>query len=249
MSLWAGGRHQVDDVARSVLTLGIALVTLVVATWALGALVTGGNIASNADHATLTFMLAHRSMGLDRVARAVTALGSGIVLLPVAVAFAGVWRWRRTDWLAAWTLAASYVGASLSFNTVKRLTLRPRPGARFQLVHAGGYAFPSGHATQAAAMWGAMAFLVALGRDRRARRVAPWIAAATIAALVGLSRLYLGVHWLSDVLAGWALGGLWLFAVLVACRRAALERSSTNQHSRGLSDHPTARRAQVDPAW
>lgn len=217
-------RHQLDFLVRRFdrrsaigLTLTVTLAALVLAGWAFGALVTDlvfDRQLIGPDHATLRFMVAHRTDWLTTFLRALTALGSSLTLLPLSVAAAAAWRWRKGNWLAAWLLATTYGGATLSFNLIKRLTHRPRPATRFGLVHAGGYAFPSGHATQAAAIWGALAFLAALTLTTWPRKVAAWTIAVIITGVVGLTRIYLGVHWLSDVAAGWTLGGVWLFAVL-----------------------------------
>jgi len=217
-------RQQLDVMARRFdrrsatgLTLTATLAALVLAGWAFGALITDllfDRQLTGPDHATLRFMVAHRAQWLTTLMRALTALGSSLTLLPLSVAAAAAWRWRKGNWLAAWLLACTYGGASLSFNLIKRLTHRARPPARFGLVHAGGYAFPSGHATQAAAVWGAFAFLAALALTTWPRKVAAWTIAVIITGAVGLTRLYLGVHWLSDVTAGWTLGGVWLFGVL-----------------------------------
>lgn len=198
-------------------SLSLTLVALVVLAWAFGSLVIdllSNQDVAGPDHATLAFMVAHRAAWLNAVMRVGTSLGSGLVLVPLSLVVAAIWRWRRRDWSAAWLLGATYGGASLSFNLVKRLTARRRPAARFGLVHAGGYAFPSGHATQAVAVWGALAFLASRVLTRWSRKVGAWSAAIIVSGFVGLSRLYLGVHWLSDVAAGWALGGLWLFALI-----------------------------------
>ncbi len=80
--------------------------------------------------------------------------------------------------------------------------------------HFGGYAFPSGHATEATAVYGMLAVVLASGTRRWRAKVLGWASAVLTAAVVGISRLYLGAHWLTDVLAGWALGGTWLLLVL-----------------------------------
>ena len=80
---------------------------------------------------------------------------------------------------------------------------------------ASGFAFPSGHATQAAAVYGGFAWLAAGWVTAWARKVAVWTGAVLAVLVVGVSRVYLGVHWPTDVLGGWALGGLWLAGVLV----------------------------------
>src|SRR6266511_1423307 len=96
----------------------------------------------------------------------------------------------------------------------KRAGGRARPPARFDLGYTfSGYAFPSGHATESLAVWGMLALLTA--GMMRGHRYVPFVVATLVVALVGASRIYLGAHWLSDVLGGFALGGLWL-ALLVA---------------------------------
>jgi membrane-associated phospholipid phosphatase len=86
---------------------------------------------------------------------------------------------------------------------------RPRPPASLHLIGVSGFGFPSGHATTVLACWGLVALLLGAGRSIRVKIVL-WTAAVVIVALVGLSRIYLGVHWWTDVVAGFALGGLWL---------------------------------------
>lgn len=82
----------------------------------------------------------------------------------------------------------------------------------------GGKAFPSGHALQATAVWGMLAVLAASGVACWWRKVLVWSAGAAVAVAVGVSRVYLGAHWLTDVICGWLLGGLWLTALVVAAR-------------------------------
>lgn len=210
------------------LTLTVTFAALVIATSALGSQIIEpvfDRDDSGPDHATLSFMVAHRADWLTAAARVVTLLGSALILVPLSIAVSTVWRWRRGDWVAAWLLAVAMGGASLSFSLVKRLTHRARPPARLSLVEVGGLAFPSGHAVQAAAVGGALAFLATLVVGTRARKVTAWTAAVLISGLIGLTRLYLGVHWLSDVAAGWALGGLWLLAILGARRSSSRWRS------------------------
>ena len=99
------------------------------------------------------------------------------------------------------SLPKSYFLSSL----MKEAVHRPRPPAAGWLVHASGWAFPSGHTTQATAAWGILCVLACTGRSTKVR-AALVSAAALIVLLVAASRYYLGVHWVTDVLAGISLG-------------------------------------------
>lgn len=105
---------------------------------------------------------------------------------------------------------------------------RPRPPLAWAVpeISAHGYAFPSGHASQAAAIYGLIAVLLAGQVRGWAGKVTVWTVAVLAAGAVGFSRLYLGVHWLTDVLAAWALGAGWLAAVLVAAGTWTRARAS-----------------------
>ena len=152
-----------------------------------------------------------RTSALTSLVRAVTALGAtpvvGLVVL-AAVAFLA----HRRRWLELCPLAAGALLTYAAWNLVKTLEGRPRPAGA--LVTVDGFSFPSGHAANSVAY---VAVAVALahcvpGRAGRAGLVA---VAVVLAAAIGFSRVYLRVHFLSDVLAGWGLGAA-LFS-LCAC--------------------------------
>ena len=107
------------------------------------------------------------------------------------------------------------LGAGLAFVLqfiLKIIILRPRPAAWPALIEVPGYSFPSGHALVGATTLGLIAYY--LVHTRRGRKYQPWIWLITIlvALIIGLSRIYLGAHWASDVVAGFALGAIisWL---------------------------------------
>lgn len=136
--------------------------------------------------------------------RAVTHLGGTEVAVSAGV-IAAVWASRRAgSWRPALRLLTVIVGQNLLHNLIKRLTRRRRPEGPHH-SHFAGTSFPSGHTTTAAAAWPAIADAVA------PQAVAPARAAAYAAGpAVGATRVLLGVHWLSDVLAGLVLGWGWL---------------------------------------
>src|SRR5204862_4889447 len=93
---------------------------------------------------------------------------------------------------------------------------RPNPPA--QLVSATGFSFPSGHSASSLVGFGLLAWLTCMLTAHRTIWATAWLAAAFGTIAVGLSRMYLGVHYPTDVLGGWALGATWLAVVAVAAR-------------------------------
>lgn len=153
--------------------------------------------------------------------RIVTGLGGSGLLIPLVLLFGG-WLWRRTGRGRPLALLGSaYVGAFLLSNGLKALADRARPPAALAIGHYDSPAFPSGHATHAAAVWVMVGIVLASGTGAtRQRRIATWVAVGVIVVVVGVSRLYLAAHWLTDVLAGWAIGGLWaltMYSLLRPC--------------------------------
>jgi undecaprenyl-diphosphatase len=143
----------------------------------------------------------------------VTHLGSSRVVFVAIVVAAVADYTRRRNHEVFMFMAAVQLGELLLNNLLKVTVRRERP-AVLQLIDADGFAFPSGHAAAAAAGWSAVALV--LGRDRpRIVRAALAGAAALIAVTVATSRALLGVHWVSDVVAGLVLGWSWFFLVAI----------------------------------
>ena len=165
------------------------------------------------DAAVLDESVESRTGMLTAAAVAVTNLGSTVAMAGLAVV-AGGWLWfhgRRAD---AVLVVGAMSGAALVFRGLKELLDRPRPPLDGRLVHATNESLPSGHATMAIVVIGTLVVLAWSGRSPAGRAVMLAAAALWVGA-VGLTRLYLGVHWFSDVVAGWLVGGAWL-AVCVA---------------------------------
>jgi undecaprenyl-diphosphatase len=145
---------------------------------------------------------------LPSAVRDVTALGSTTVLtfiVLVAAIFLGLAGRLRTALLV---VGASLIG-SVVVETIRAFIARPRPTLTGQLMEVNSHSFPSGHAAISAIVYLTLATLLfPVLPDRRIRAFA-LIVALVLTTAVGLSRLYLGVHWPSDVLAGWAFGGAW----------------------------------------
>jgi undecaprenyl-diphosphatase len=173
---------------------------------------------STAFDASITnWIVDHRADALTTLARALSTIGSQKVLTPLAVVLGGALLLRRQLVLAGLLLLA-WAGALGLYSLAKLAVERPRPPSDIWLTHVGKTtSFPSGHATQSLGTYAALA-VVAAALVPRARLPAAALA-LVIAAGVGWSRVYLGVHWTTDVLAGWLTGAAWVIAVVVIARR------------------------------
>jgi membrane-associated phospholipid phosphatase len=205
--LVAPARPRIAQLA-TIAALAAAFVAVLVAVTSAGGIL-------GLDHDVAASVARHREPWLTSAFKVLTWLGSSTVLVPVALAGGGWLRRKGGSWRPMLVLALTLAGAFGFSQLVKHAVGRARPDDR--LVHAVGYAFPSGHATFAAAGWPALALLLAAAWP--ARRRALVAAALVVTAIVGASRVYLQVHWTTDVLGGWLLGALWLAIVLAAAAR------------------------------
>jgi membrane protein DedA with SNARE-associated domain/membrane-associated phospholipid phosphatase len=213
-------RRRLDPTAPDGLALTVTLVLAGLCAWTFAGLTR--DVLAKEDLVALdprihAFVVAHRTGWLTLIMRNVTWLGSSFVLVPLLVIVTAVLirgRDRRTRGLrAARQLWAAFLGGVVLYTLAKQLVGRPRPPATELIGQASGPAYPSGHATQAIVTWGMLAVVLTAGRSGRVRR---WLlsAAVVVVLLVGASRVYLGAHWLTDVLGGYALGGAWLALIL-----------------------------------
>lgn len=195
----------------------VAAVLLVVFTVVM-VLVAGFERPPGVDTGVRQWFVDHRTSALTSFFRVVTTVGSPVgVALTTAAVVALLCTRRRSTWPLLLG-AGALIGAQVIGSVLKVVVARPRPPLldRVPDVSANGLDFPSGHSTQSAAAYLVLAVLLAEGVAGRARRVALYAAAGVAVALVGTSRLYLGVHWFTDVTASWCLGLGWTCAVL-AC--------------------------------
>jgi undecaprenyl-diphosphatase len=152
--------------------------------------------------------------------RDVSALGGRTVLTLAVVIGAGylLLVGRRTT---ALLVALSSGAGALLVTVFKDAFGRARPDPQLAELVVSGLSFPSGHASMSAAIYLTFGALLAATRPRRRERLYLLGAAAAVAALVGVSRVLLGVHWPTDVLGGWAFGSAWAIGWLLVARRIA----------------------------
>jgi undecaprenyl-diphosphatase len=149
--------------------------------------------------------------GLVTAAKTLSTIGSAPVYAVVFAVVAGWLVWRRLPRLAVFVVVTP-LGSSLLNALVKLAVDRSRPVLPDPVAHASGMSFPSGHA-QSATVAAAVLLLVFLPALRGARRPLAVAAAVAFVAAIGFARVALGVHYVSDVLAGYALGAAWVAAM------------------------------------
>ena len=188
------------DNRRVVVLLAAALIFV----WLLGE-VASGEIMRLDTLAYQVFVETLRSDALTPFMEAFTSLASVVVLAVMAAVIAALAPGKAPGWCVAVNLVCVVV-----LNTVlKVIVQRPRP-AGFRLISESGYSFPSGHSMVAMAFFGLLIWMVWRYHRRDAMRVVWCVCFGLVIAMVGISRIYLGVHYASDVLAGFCVSLIWL---------------------------------------
>ena len=166
----------------------------------------------------------------------ITALGSleTIALLGLLVAIIYGLRQR---WLYVATWLAVLAGGEVLNQMLKAVFARPRPYFVDPLLPESGYSFPSGHAMESLVVYGMLAYFAVLALSSWKARTAVVFGTALLVVLIGFSRMYLGVHYFSDVVAGFAAGGVWLSACITAIESIRRGRHRTKIASNADPHH------------
>jgi membrane-associated phospholipid phosphatase len=192
------------------LGLATAIITLIFFGWLADEALEGD--ARNFDDVTRATVHQFATPLLTAIMRGFSFVGSTIALslgtIFVVVQFARR-KWGREARLFAITM----IGAGLLNITLKLAFKRPRPAPFFNLSPPETYSFPSGHSLTSAVFFGALAAILTARIKSRRVRVAMWIVASAMFLLIGLSRIYLGVHYTTDVIAGFAAALIWILVV------------------------------------
>jgi membrane protein DedA with SNARE-associated domain/membrane-associated phospholipid phosphatase len=226
---WLAGR--VDPARATGFPLSVWVMGGVIATWLFGGMlqdVVAREEAVRFDPGVLRWFVEHRVDWLTGFMKGVTWLGSNAFVIPVALIVAAVFVVRRRSYRPFAQLGAAVVSSIVLYDVVEDVVHRARPPVAVRLVHVSGYSFPSGHATVAVAVWGAITLVLASGRRSRTK-VLLGAGAGMISLVVGVSRLYLGVHWFTDVVGGFALGA----AILSCIATISLVLGPGRDRSRG----------------
>ncbi|MBD2447563.1 phosphatase PAP2 family protein [Nostoc sp. FACHB-152] len=144
---------------------------------------------------------------LDNVMLAITNLGNPNVVVIVVVVSLSLLQWQRL-FQEARVLAIACLGAFILNTGLKLLFTKPRPQLWPQLITEKSFSFPSGHALGSLVLYGMLAYLLATHYPRFSQLI--YSVAVIAIAAIGFSRLYLGVHWPTDIIAGYGVGFLWL---------------------------------------
>lgn len=171
---------------------------------------------------------------LEQAAIDVSALGGFTVVWWLSIAVVGFLIVNRHRVEAA-LLGGAFMGAAVLNAALKLIFHRARPDLVPHLASVSNASFPSGHAMISAAIYLTLGVVLAHTQPRREARIYLVAVAIIIVLAVGLSRLYLGVHWPSDVLAGWCVGSAWAMGFAILARRRNPSRGETDS---ALSPHP-----------
>jgi membrane-associated phospholipid phosphatase len=226
-------RRRFDPRRATGLALTVALLLIFLAAVAFGQvadMVTSRTGLYEFDASAARWGAEHATRTSTEVFVGITQLGSTLVIIVAALA-AGVWEWyRRRRWAALAFMVMVISGQSLIANGIKAVVHRERPPVP-HLTASSGWSFPSGHTTAAAATYAALALLLSRGRRWPVRA---WLGtgAAAVTVAVASSRVLLGVHWLTDVVAGAALGLAWFAVCSIAFGGTLLRFGATAEEAR-----------------
>jgi undecaprenyl-diphosphatase len=218
-------RHLLARALRIDVHLAVTLAVAALATWAFSALaedVWDRDPLVRWDEAVSAWVHRHKTPTAARIFGAITQLGNSTFTLMMAAAIAPA-LWRQRALLVGWI--AAFTGGLALEKFVKTVVQRVRPPTAAAYMHVDSFSFPSGHATASMVAYVMLAYV--LGRLMDAgpgRRALLYLGATVIVGAVGLSRIYLGVHYPSDVAAGFTVGLAWAAICMTGIRLAERRR-------------------------
>ena len=216
MSAMRGRLGRQGAAAAALLAGLIAVMMLAVGFTALLDDALDGDGIARFDEPVVAWLATHREAWLNITLTLVTHLGDPAPQTIWVIVVCAVCAWRSRSWLPVILGLVGGLSISVIVATAKTVVGRARPDFPFALVGSHGFSFPSGHAAGAAAVGLLCAWMLCRWVVHRwAGQVAVWALAITAIIMIGFSRLYLGVHFVTDVLAGWLLGTAWAATVIL----------------------------------
>ncbi len=155
----------------------------------------------------------------------ITKLGSSVACLLYCCAAGAYFWWKKGDRISAVHLTLAWVGSAAITKIIKEIATRARPELLERLGHADGYSFPSGHSLSSATIFTTFAILAFYQTNNRSIHALCFGAAIVMTALVAFSRVYLAVHFPSDVIAGVLLGITWALALGAIFTKRHMQRN------------------------
>lgn len=230
------------------LTVGLGVGLGAAAVFAVFASFVERGVTQGFDERVLQWIEVRRTPQLDEIMLEITTLGNGAVVM-LMIAVASIFLWLTHHRWSVYILLMGVFGGQLVNSTLKALFARERPSIVDAVDHVSSQSFPSGHAMAAMIVYGSIAYLVGrLEPTPRLRRVT-WTLAGLVILAIGISRMYLGVHYPSDIVAGF-IGGLAWIAFVAASVKAvqffAPRRPETEAEEQDL--HVDDERAPADVA-
>ena len=149
---------------------------------------------------------------LTATMRGISFVGSSLFLTTASVGMF-IWMMSRGWKRDAWLLGITMLGAAILNTTLKLTFHRPRPMPFFDLLPPESFSFPSGHSLASFCFFGALASILTARITNTKINLLTWIVSALMVLLIGLSRIYLGVHYTTDVLAGFAAAFIWIAVI------------------------------------
>lgn len=224
LTAWYGSLKQRDQPVLAFLAAGLLIMLL-----SLGFAILGSEVLEGETHAfDIHVLKAAKSLrdtfpALAESMRDVTALGSTAVLVAITV-FVACYLLLLSNCRMAILVAAAALSGTVAVTLLKAGFGRVRPDPALAHMVVSGAAFPSAHASMSAVVYLTIGALVASLRSSHAERVLILTTAALLSLLVGLSRIVLGVHWPTDVIAGWTFGIAWALLWVVLHEAIAYRR-------------------------
>lgn len=217
-------------------TIGFGVAAAAAAVFASFASVVHGGFTQRFDERVLRWLAEHRTPVLDKVMLEITSLGNGVVLV-MLVAVTSVFLWQTRHRWSVYILLFGVFGGKLLNTILKESFNRPRPSIIEHVDQVSSMSFPSGHAMSSIIAYGSVAYLVSRLEPTPGLRRLTWTVATLLVLGIGISRMYLGVHYPSDIIAGFLAGLAWLMFVgssVAAVRFFAPRRPETRSEEKDL---------------